>query len=62
MQSVHKGDVVVLDYKPGTGTTVSFNGSAKGTLPGADLMRAIWTIYLGDNPPTNGLKKGMLGL
>lgn len=60
MGTVKKGDQVVLDYVPGKGTTISFNGSVKGTLPGADVMRAIWTIYIGPNPPSKNLKKGML--
>ena len=61
MATVHKGDKVVLDYVPGTGTTVSFNGSKKGTIAGADFMAAVWTIYIGPNPPSGKLKKGMLG-
>ncbi len=61
MQSVDDGDVCVLDYVPGQGTTISFNGTTKGTIEGADFMRAIWTIYLGPNPPTKNLKKGLMG-
>jgi len=58
---VEAGDQVSLDYVPGTGTTVTVKGSAKGTIAGADFMRSLWTVYLGAAPPTEKLKKGMLG-
>ena len=61
MATVHANDTVILDYVPGTGTTITFNGAAKGTIPGADFMKAVWSIYIGPNPPTKNLKKGMLG-
>ncbi|MCB9662612.1 MAG: chalcone isomerase family protein [Alphaproteobacteria bacterium] len=55
------GDTVVLDYVPGTGLTVSFNGKAKGTIEGADFMQAVLGIYIGDKPASEKLKAGMLG-
>lgn len=58
---VASGDQVALDYVPGTGTTVSVKGSAQGTIAGADFMRSLFTVYLGAAPPTEKLKKGMLG-
>ncbi|MCB9777115.1 MAG: chalcone isomerase family protein [Alphaproteobacteria bacterium] len=57
----HKGDVVVLDYQPGKGTTLVVNGSSKGTVEGADFMQAIWRIYLGEQPASKKLRDGMLG-
>jgi hypothetical protein len=62
MELVHSGDEVVFDYVPGKGTQVKVKGKDKGTIEGADFMRALWTIYLGPNPPSESLKKGMLGL
>ncbi|RME24697.1 MAG: hypothetical protein D6798_10625 [Deltaproteobacteria bacterium] len=61
LTDVHKGDEVVLDYIPGTGTVLSINGTTKGTIEGEDFMRAIWSIYVGPNPANQKLKKGMLG-
>ncbi len=57
-----EGDVCDIDYVPGTGTTVTINGAKEGTIPGADFMRALWGIWLGENPPGgDGLRDGMLG-
>ena len=61
MATVNSGDQIVLDYAPGTGTTVMVKGQKKGTIAGADFMKALWTVYLGPVPPTEKLKKGMLG-
>lgn len=60
-RAVVKGDVITLDYQPGTGLTVMFNDDKKGTIAGAAIMRGIWDIFLGDKPPTAALKSGLLG-
>jgi hypothetical protein len=57
-----KGDVIVLDFAPESGTSVSLNGQAKGKpIPGEDFYRALLRIWLGDKPVDGDLKKGMLG-
>ena len=61
MESVTKGDQIVLDYVPGKGTTVTVKGKAKGTIAGVPFMKAIWGIYVGPKPPTAELKEGLLG-
>lgn len=60
-QTVHAGDVIVLDYIPGTGTSVAINGVKKGTIPGEDFNRALLSVWLGDKPADDGLKGAMLG-
>jgi hypothetical protein len=55
------GDEVVFDYVPGAGTSVTVKGVNKGTLPGTDFMKGLWSVYLGSAPPTAALKSGMLG-
>jgi hypothetical protein len=52
---------VQIDYVPGQGTSVSIGGTAKGTIAGADFMRALWGIWLGDKPVDGSLKDGLLG-
>lgn len=61
METVNSGDHIVLDYAPGKGTTVTVKGKVKGTIPGADFMKALFAIFIGDDPPTTRLKNGMLG-
>lgn len=61
LTDVTSGQEVRFDYVPGTGTTVSIAGKTKGTIAGADFMRSLFTVYLGDSPPTTKLKRGMLG-
>jgi len=59
--AVKSGETMGFDYVPGTGTTFLVNGKAKGTIAGADFMKAVWGIYLGPKPPTANLKSGLLG-
>lgn len=60
-QPLVTGSQASFDYAPGTGTTVTIGGQAKGTIPGADFMRALWGIWLGDDPADAKLKAAMLG-
>lgn len=55
------GDRVWLDYEPGSGTSVSVNGRARGTIPGRDFMRALLSVWLGPDPPSDDLKRQLLG-
>lgn len=55
------GDEVVMDYVPGKGTTFTVKGVEKGTIPGEAFMKALWSVYLGDSPPTRAFKDGILG-
>ncbi|MHB8836428.1 MAG: chalcone isomerase family protein [Candidatus Methylomirabilia bacterium] len=56
-----KGEQVVLTYLPGQGTEVAVQGKVRGVIEGADFMRALWAVWLGEKPADGGLKKGMLG-
>jgi hypothetical protein len=55
------GDVVDVDYIPGSGTAVRLNGDTRGIIPGEDFYPATLRIWLGDSPAHRGLKKAMLG-
>ncbi|MFQ5993548.1 MAG: chalcone isomerase family protein [Acidiferrobacterales bacterium] len=57
----NKGDVILMDYVPGTGTQVTINGKPKGTIPGADFSKALLKVWLGAEPADSGLKRAMLG-
>lgn len=55
------GDVIVIDFLPGTGARISINGDVKATIAGEDFSRALLRIWLGDKPADGSLKKGLLG-
>jgi hypothetical protein len=61
MTDVKEGQTIVLTYEPGKGLSVSEGGAPKGTIEGADFARAVLQIWLGPNPPNEGLKTGLLG-
>lgn len=61
MDDVEDGDQIVLDYVPGKGCSVQVKGAVKGTLEGTAVMKGLWGVYLGPNPPTKALKSGLLG-
>lgn len=59
--TAHKGDVIRLDYLPGSGTTVSINNKTRGVIEGEDFMHAWLRIWLGQQPADADLKQGLLG-
>jgi hypothetical protein len=59
--TVHKGDVIRIDYQPGTGTEVRINGEWRGTVEGETFFRALLKVWLGSSPVSKALKAGMLG-
>jgi hypothetical protein len=62
MGPIKKGDVVTLDYVPGSGTVVTVNAQPKGkAIPGNALYDALLRVWLGDDPVQDDLKKELLG-
>lgn len=55
------GDEIVLTVTPGSATRVELNGEEKGTIAGDDFGEALLRVWLGDHPPSDDLKKGLLG-
>jgi len=55
------GDVVEIDLTPEVGTSVSVNGKSVGIIEGDDFATALLKVWLGDHPPTQDLKAGLLG-
>jgi hypothetical protein len=60
-RTVHKGDVIRLDYTPGTGTEVSIDNKNRGVIEGEDFMQAWLRIWLGAKPADSDLEQGLLG-
>jgi hypothetical protein len=55
------GDVIEMTIVPGEGTAVALNGDDKGVIEGDDFGTALLNVWLGDHPPTDELKSGLLG-
>lgn len=56
-----EGDVWLFTYVPGKGTTLSFAGKDAGVIEGKDFADVLFSLWLGPKPPTEELKKAMLG-
>lgn len=62
VRKVRKGDVVDLDFLPGSGMVFSMNGVVRGApIPGEDFYAGILKIFIGDRPVDAELKRGLLG-
>jgi len=56
-----KNDIYDMVYNPGDGVSVYMKGALKGTIKGFAFKRALFSIWLGEEPADSKLKKGMLG-
>jgi len=54
------GDVIVFDYWPGRGLVTSLNEEIKGTITNTAFVEALWTVWFGERPATDGLKRDLL--
>ena len=60
--SLKKGDTLVTDWVPGTGTVMTLNGkSVSEPLPDVAFFNALLKIWLGDKPADTSLKPALLG-
>lgn len=57
---VKEGDVIDIELLADGATTVKYQGQAKGTIPSADLQRALLKIWLGKSPVQSDLKAALL--
>ncbi|CAH0223077.1 hypothetical protein SRABI118_02275 [Massilia sp. Bi118] len=62
VDAIKKGDVLHLDWIPGTGTQAELNGKKLGDpIPDVNFYNAILRIWLGDKPVDKSLKPALLG-
>jgi hypothetical protein len=60
--SLKKGDVLHLDWIPGSGTQCELNGKKVGEVaPDLAFFNAVLKIWIGEKPVDSGLKPGLLG-
>jgi hypothetical protein len=50
-----------FSYVPGKGTAVSHGDKVLGVIEGKEFAEALFALWLGPKPPSEDLKKGMLG-
>lgn len=60
-EDVHRGDRYSLTYIPGTGTEIALNGISTGFIMGADVARAVFSMWFGTSPLNTSLKNALLG-
>ena len=58
---VKLNDVFILTYAPNTGVTVYKNGEVQGTVQGVAFKKAMFGIWLGNNPVDAGMKTKLVG-
>lgn len=58
---VKDNDVFDLQYVPNIGVSVVRNGEVKVVVPGLEFKKALFGIWLSDDPVQDNLKEGMLG-
>jgi hypothetical protein len=62
IEALKKGDVLHLDWIPGTGTQTELNGKKVGeAVPDLAFYNAVLRIWIGDKPADSSLKPAMLG-
>ena len=60
-EKLRKSEVINFDWVPGDGTHVSLGGKELGKIEGADFYKALLSIWIGDKPAKDKLKKELLG-
>jgi hypothetical protein len=58
---VKEGSTLTFTYLPGKGTTLSAGSKELGVFEGKGFADAVFAIWLGPKPPSDDLKKGLLG-
>lgn len=59
---IKKGDILTMDWVPGTGTMLQLNGKKiTEVIPDVGFYNAVLRIWLGNNPADEKLKRAMTG-
>lgn len=59
---VKDGSITTYTYVPGTGTVVNVDGKDVAAIEGKDFAEVLFSLWLGPKPPSEDLRKGLLGL
>ena len=61
MVDLGKGDEMIFTSTPGKGLSVEVKGEQQGVIEDEAFSKAFWAIFVGEKPPTDKLKQGLLG-
>jgi Chalcone isomerase-like len=61
MQDVKTGDRIAVTYQPDQGTRVSIRDAAVAEVEGKTFADALFSCWVGDHPPSEDFKAGLLG-
>jgi hypothetical protein len=54
------GDVLIFTFVPDVGLRTTLNGEEKGMIKEFEFVKALWTVWFGEKPASDGLKKDLL--
>ena len=60
-ESIKKNDIYIITYEPEKGVVVLKNKALKAEIKGHEFKKALFGIWLCDEPADEDLKEGMLG-
>ena len=55
-----EGDELVFTYLPGLGLTTVLNGEEKDLITNFEFVKALWSVWFGEEPASDGLKEDLL--
>ena len=53
-------DILIFTYVPGTGLKTVLNGEDQGLITNFEFVKALWTVWFGEEPASDGLKEDLL--
>lgn len=60
MTDAKKGDQLIVTYLPGRGTLIADANGEKATIEGKDFADALFSVWLGQHPVDDDLKKALI--
>jgi hypothetical protein len=55
-----EGDKLIFTYLPGKGLKTVVNGKEMGVITNFEFVKALWTVWFGEDPASDGLKEDLL--
>lgn len=55
-----EGDILIFTYIPGVGLKTVLNGEEQGVISNFEFVKALWTVWFGEEPANDGLKEDLL--